>query len=59
MKWKLKSVNMRPWKVMMWGCCVKDYKSKSAAIRRARILKAHSPSDSKVCVSSAFEVIEI
>ena len=50
---------MRPWKIMMWGCCVKDYKSKSAAIRRASILKAHSPSDSEVCVSSGFEVIEI
>ena len=50
---------MKPWKIMMWGRCVKDYKSKSAAIRKARILKAHSPSDSNVYVHSALDIIEV
>ena len=49
----------RPWKVMVDGCCVKDYKSKSAAIKRAKVLKHHSPSECEICVSSVFEVIEI
>ena len=51
--------NIRPWKVMVDGCCVKDYKSKSAAIKRAKVLKHHSPSECEICVSSGFEVIEI
>lgn len=49
----------RPWKVMVDGCCVKNYKSKSAAIKRANVLKDATPSDCKICVSSGFEVIEI
>ena len=49
----------RPWKVMADCCCVKNYKSKSAAIKRAKILKRHSPSECEICVSSGFEVIDI
>lgn len=50
---------MRPWKVMMNGCCCKDYKSKHAAIKRGNVLRAHTPKDVKIWVVSAFEVIDI
>lgn len=50
---------MKPWKVMMWGCCVKDYKRKSAAIKYAKMKKAHSPSDAVIYVVSPIECIEI
>ena len=49
----------RPWKVMVDGYCYHRYKRKSAAIKRANVLKGATPSDCKICVSSGFEVIEI
>lgn len=50
---------MRPWLVMFNGCGIKDYKSKSAAIKYAKMKKAHSPSDVAINVVSAMECIEI
>ena len=49
----------RPWKVMVDGYCYNRYKRKSAAIKRANVLKGATPSHCKICVSSEFEVIEI
>ena len=51
--------DIRPWKVMVDGYCYHRYKRKSAAIKRANVLKGATPSDCKICVSSGFEVIEI
>lgn len=51
--------DFRPWKVMVDGYCYHRYKRKSAAIKRANVLKTATPSDCKICVSSEFEVIDI
>ena len=48
----------RPWKVMMNGCCIKDYKSKRAAIKYAKMKINHTPKDSDIWVVSPFELIE-
>lgn len=49
----------RPWKVMVGEYCHQRYKRKSAAIKRANVLKGATPSDCEICVSSGFEVIDI
>ena len=49
----------KPWKVMIGEYCYRRYKRKSAAIKRANILRGITPSYYNVCVSSGFEVIEI
>ena len=50
---------MKPWKVMMNGCCCNDYKRKYWAMRRAKILRAHTPKNVKIWIVSAFEAIDI
>ena len=51
--------DIRPWKVMVNDYCYHRYKRKSAAIKRANILKDAMLSDCNICVSSGFEVIDI
>ena len=50
---------MKPWLVTFNGCGIKDYKRKSAAIKYAKMKKAHSPSDAVIYVVSPMECIEI
>ena len=50
---------MKPWKLYYNGCCLKEYHSKRAAIKRGKVVKAHTPTDAKIYVSSAFECIDI
>ena len=50
---------MKPWRVTMNGCCVKDYKTKNGAMKRGRLLKAHTPKDVEICVVSGAEYIEL
>lgn len=51
--------DIRPWKIVADGCFIQNYKSKNAAIKRAKILKKHTLSNYNISVSSAFEVIDI
>ena len=44
---------------MMNGCCVKDYKTKNGAMKRGRLLRAHTPKNVKIWIVSAFEYIDI
>ena len=50
---------MKPWKVTMNGCCVKDYKTKRGAIKKGELLRKHTPSHVEICVVSGFEYIDI
>ena len=51
--------DMKPWKVTMNGCSVKDYKTKNGAMKRGRLLRAHTPKDVDICVVSGAEYIEL
>jgi len=49
----------KPWKVMLNGCCIKEYKMKHAAIKYAKMKKEHSPSDVHIWIICPIEYIEI
>ena len=50
---------MKPWRVTMNGFCVKDYKAKNGAMKRGRLLRAHTPKEVEICVVSGTEYIEL
>ena len=50
---------MKPWKVTMNGCSVKDYKTKNGAMKRGRLLKKHTPKEVEICVVSGTEYINL
>ena len=52
-------MDKKPWRIMYNDCCIKRYIYKSAAIKRAKIVRDSTPSNIKICVANGFEVIEI
>jgi len=50
---------MKPWKVTMNGCVVKDYQTKNGALRRGKLLAKHTLSNVSICVVSAFTIMVI
>lgn len=52
-------MDKKPWRIMYNDCCIRRYIYKSAAIKRAKIVRDSTPSNIKICVASDFEVIEI
>lgn len=50
---------MKPWKVTMNGCCVKNYKTKNGAMKRGKLLKEHTPKEVEICVVSGVEYINL